>query len=289
MAKKSFNKTKLWSLLLFVVIVGVYFFFTERHDGTQPVALDGTISVHFIDVGQGDAALIQTEKGNILIDAGTASSKEDLLGYLDALSVNKIAYAIFTHPHADHIGGAEAVLHEYTVEHVILPDIIHTSATFEKMITAIEEERCGVTEGVAGHSFTMGEVTVDLLAPVYADNDLNNMSVVAKITYGNVSFLFTGDAEDASEAAMLSESFYALDADIIKVGHHGSSSSSTAKFLNAVSPELAIISCGKDNDYGHPHREVVSRLESMNVPYYRTDEEGSIVITTDGNTYTIKK
>ena len=212
-----------------------------------------------------------------------------MIEYIDSLGITTFDYAIFTHPHSDHIGGAATVLSNYDISNVILPSAVNTSATFEKMITAIENENCEVVEGKAGVSFTFGELYVDILAPVF-DNykDLNNTSVVSKITYGEVSFLFTGDAEELSELAMLNRDITALDSTVLKVGHHGSSTSSCEEFILAVSPEVAVYSCGRNNDYGHPHMETLARINGTGAFSYRTDESGTVVVITDGHTYEVK-
>ena len=292
MARRRKNNTnhKFISSLILICILVLYFFFAPGKETDLPVTVSGQdVYVHFIDVGQGDAALVQTANGNMLIDAGTSDSFEALKDYIDALGIETLDYAIFTHPHADHIGGATAMLNAYTIKSVVMPNAVSTSATFEKMLNAIEAEQCEVIEGKAGVSFSIGEVQVELLAPVSDDlKDLNNASVVAKITYGNVSFLFTGDAETASESEMLERSTAKLDAAILKVGHHGSSTSSSEKFLAAVSPEVAVVSAGLYNEYGHPHAEVVSRLADIGATLYRTDKNGSVVVYTDGTTYEIQ-
>ena len=287
--RKTTSKYQIVSFVILLCIVSVYFVFSDNKESTSPFMLDGEqIYVHFIDVGQGDAALVQTKDGNLLIDAGTADSIDKLTAYIDALGVGSIAYAIFTHPHADHIGGAAALLEKYDFDCVILPDAVSTSRTFERMIEAIEKESCEVIEGKAGVTFSLGKTQVELLAPVSSDaEDLNNASVVAKISYGTVDFLFTGDAETASEAEMLDGYAYRLDAEILKVGHHGSSTSSSKDFLAAVTPEIAIISAGAYNEYGHPHAEVLTGLNSLGAAVYRTDKCGDIVVQTDGSVYNI--
>lgn len=287
MKRSNFNY-KLISALVLVSIVSLYFAFSN------PQSIDDTIGnaeviVHFIDVGQGDCAVIQAPGGNILIDAGTYKDVDKTEEYINALGIAKFDYAIFTHPHSDHIGGAATLLSNYEFENVILPSAVNTSATFNKMIEAIENENCEVIEGKAGVSFALGELYVDLLAPVF-DNykDLNNTSVVSKITFGEVSFLFTGDAEELSELAMLNRDILALNSTVLKVGHHGSSTSSCEEFIVAVSPEVAVYSCGEGNDYGHPHRETVNRINRVGAESYRTDINGDITILTDGRMYEVK-
>ena len=287
--RKTTSKYQIVSFIVLLCILGAYFVFSDSKESTVPFVADGEqIYVHFIDVGQGDAALVQTKDGNLLIDAGTADSIDKLTAYIDALGIDSIAYAIFTHPHADHIGGAAALLEKYDFDCVILPDAVSTSRTFERMMEAIERETCEVIEGKAGVTFSLGETQVELLAPVFLDaDDLNNASIVAKVSYGTVEFLFTGDAEKSSEADILDKSAHRLDSDILKVGHHGSSTSSSKDFLTAVTPEVAIISAGVYNEYGHPHAEVLTSLASLGTTVYRTDKCGDIIVQTDGNVYSI--
>lgn len=291
------RKTKLnYKQITFFVlacILAVYFAFSSDESSKAPVTPDENgIYVHFIDVGQGDAALVQTVSGNLLIDAGTPDSAEALTEYIDDLGIHTLDYAVFTHPHADHIGGAVQILEKYSLRNVILPNAVSTSYTLEKMMDAIEKENCEVIEGKAGVFFDMGEVQVELLGPVSDHSqdadDLNNTSVVVKVTYGEVSFLFTGDAETESEYEMLDRDAEKLNVNILKVGHHGSSTSSCASFLKAASPEVAIVSAGLYNEYGHPHAEVISRLHAIGASLYRTDKHGSVVVYTDGQTYSIQ-
>jgi competence protein ComEC len=236
-------------------------------------------------VGQGDAALIRTEQGDILIDAGTNSSEDELKAYLDRLGVTDIEYAVFTHPHEDHIGGADMVLNTYRVKNVVLPDATSTSKTFGRMMDAIEAEGCEVMEATPDKTFRVGELTCTVLAPMGGSyTETNNYSVVIRAEYGDTSVLFTGDAETVSEKEMLERYRLGglLDCDLLKAGHHGSDTSSSQAFLDAVTPAFAVISCGVGNDYGHPDREIVSRFESMGITYYRTDLEGSIVFVSTG-------
>lgn len=254
-----------------------------------PAPVEGEAEFHFIDVGQGDAALIRTSEGHVLIDAGTNASEDDLKAYLDAEGITKLIYAIFTHPHEDHIGGADMVMSNYEVENVILPDKTATSQTYTRMMDAIEKSGANVIISEPEATYSVGNLKLTILAPLGSGyTDMNNNSVVVRADFGASSVLFTGDAEDVSEEEMLNR--YALsgklDCDLLKVGHHGSESSSTQSFLNAVTPEMAVISCGKDNDYGHPTRAVLDRLEGMNVTYWRTDLEGSVVIISNGETLT---
>ena len=276
-------------VVLIAVIAGLFFgkdaiFGGLSDDPSAPVS-GGEVQFHFIDVGQGDAALIRTEKGDILIDAGTNSSEDELKAYLDSLGVTDIEYAVFTHPHEDHIGGADMVLDTYNVKNVVLPDATSTSKTFERMMDAIEAEKCGVIEATPEKTFTVGELTCTILAPISTSyTETNDYSVVIRADYGETSVLFTGDAETHSEEEMLERYRFKglLDCDLLKVGHHGSDTSSSQAFLDAVTPVYAVISCGEGNSYGHPIQAILARYEAMKAEIYRTDLEGSIVFTSTG-------
>ncbi len=247
--------------------------------------VEGSVEFHFIDVGQGDAALIRTEEGNVLIDAGTNASEEALIAYLKAEGVTELAYAVFTHPHEDHIGGADAVLEYCKVENVILPDATATTKVYERMMDAIEAEGADVIMATPDATYKVGDLKLTVLAPIaFQYKDVNNYSVVLRADFGDTSVLFTGDAEDVSEQEMLGryELGRILDCDLLKVGHHGSDSSTTEAFLKEVSPKYAVISCGEGNDYGHPKQSILKRLEAAGVTYWRTDLLGSVVVISDG-------
>ncbi len=256
---------------------------------TPPVVPDeGTINVHFIDVGQADCILFMTEDGNMIIDAGTNSSEDELKLYLDNLGITSFKYAVFTHFHEDHIGGADLIMNNYDVENVILPDAVATTVTYEKLMDAIEKSDAKVTVAVPGETFYIGALQNTILAPNSAHEDnANNTSVVLKTEYGNTSFMLTGDAEVESEEEIL-EKFGAdaLKCDLLKMGHHGSSTSTSDEFLKAVSPSIAVISCGVDNSYGHPHAETLEKLNNAGIKYYRTDLLGSVVFKSDGESIT---
>ncbi len=278
----------IWSLLI-ILMVGVLTF-VFRDDlfppapVTQPVSGD-EVQFHFIDVGQADAALIRTAAGDILIDAGDSSSGDEIKAYLDGCGVSVIEYAIFTHPHEDHIGSADVVFENYEIKNVILPDKTHTSATYADLMDAIEAEGSEVIIAEPDKTFSVGELKCTILAPISNKySNLNDYSVVLRADYGETSVLFTGDAEILSEDEMLSRYSRSgmLDCDLIKVGHHGSDSSSGKAFLDAVTPDFAVISCGTGNMYGHPVQSVLDRYASYKIPVYRTDLEGDIVFTSHG-------
>lgn len=249
------------------------------------------LTVHFIDVGQADSILIQAPSGqNILIDAGNNADATLVVNYMRQQGIERLDHVIGTHPHEDHIGGLDVVINRFDIGKVYLPRVAHTTSTYEDVLLAIKAKGLRVTEAKAGVQLDVGSgITATLLAPNSAEyEDLNDYSAVLRLVYGKTAFLFTGDAEAVSEAEML-RAGYRLDSDVLKVGHHGSASSTTSAFLRAVSPTYAVISVGRGNDYGHPHPATLARLESAGINVLRTDEMGTIVITSDGTSIIVKK
>ena len=250
----------------------------------------GTVEYHFIDVGQGDATLIRTPEGDILIDAGENSAEDELKAYLDLQGVEVLYYAIFTHPDSDHIGGADMVLAEYEILNVIKPELEKTTQVYTRMMDAIAAEGCKVYNALPGETYSLGEFDMYVFGPDPNNKELdsNNSSIVIKATWGNTTAMLTGDAEKPAEESILrTYSAAELGSMLLKMGHHGSKTSSTEAWLSAVNPKIAVISCGLNNKYGHPHAEALARIE----PYvgdqiYRTDLLGSIVFITDGENFT---
>lgn len=291
MKQSKQNRTWLIAAALCLLLAAAAAVFLYKQQNAPPDVpafgdAQAQIAVHFVDVGQGDCAVVETPDGNILIDAGTKQSEAAIKRYIDDLGITEFAYAIFTHPHADHIGSAAALVEAYPMDCIVMPDAESTSKTFEELVAAIEQSDARVVEGKAGKQLTLGALTIDLLAPCRAYDDLNNMSIVALLTYGEGTFLFTGDAEAVSEADMLENGVPACD--ILKVGHHGSSTSSGEAFIAAVSPQLAVISVGEGNTYGHPHASTLERLAAHGAQVLRTDLSGSITVTCDGTQFAVE-
>lgn len=293
MATKRYRRKKkvpiLYVVIAAILALAAWLVSYWQSDNKQNPPPDdaGQLLVHFIDVGQGDAIYVEVPEGNnMLIDAGPGSAEDELITYLNGIGVNEIDYLVLTHPDEDHIGGADLVFAEYTVGTVILPDCEKDTKAYDNMMYGIEcEEGCERVEPEAGQTFSIGQgATVTVLGPV-SDRyeDVNDYSVVLRLDYYETSFLFTGDAEKTAEMEMI-ETWTGgeLDCDVLKVGHHGSSTSTNLAFLKLVTPELAVISCGEDNKYGHPHGESVSRLKEENVPIYRTDLLGTVLVASDG-------
>lgn len=256
-----------------------------------PVAEDvpETVRVHFIDVGQGDSILIENGSEAVLIDAGENDKGGIVNAYLKNKGIEKLNIAVGTHPHSDHIGGLDTVLEKVPADEVWQPDIpdsaIPTNRTYEGLLDAIDA--CGAADYIVGPGDTVKVCggTLEVLGPVKLYEDLNDASLVLKFTFGEKSFLFTGDMEKPAEADLIA-SGADLDADVLKMGHHGSSTSSGNAFLEKVSPDVYVIQCGENNDYGHPHREIRQMLKEKNAENWRTDLNGHIVMTCDGKTIT---
>ena len=287
--KRKRNKVSPLYLLIALFVAAALFltqhFLDEKESNLPPSDVEDLL-VHYIDVGQGDAILVQFPEGqNMLIDAGPGSSEDELLAYLESIALDKIEYFVLTHPDEDHIGGADKVLAAYEVDSVMLPDCERDTKAYKNLENAIASEGCERHLPVLEETISFGEgSTVTVLAPVmetYAD--VNDYSIVLRLDYYETSFLFTGDAHKEAEYDMIERlDTELLDCDVLKVGHHGSSSSTSEAFLNLVTPEIAVISCAEGNKYNHPHAEVIARLQEDSVTIYRTYQLGSILLTSNG-------
>ena len=251
-----------------------------------PVTAGQEMRVHFLDVGQGDSIFIESANGKtMLVDGGVKGAGKQVVSYLKELGVNKLDIVVATHPDADHIGGLIPVLQSIDIGQFYDSGKVHTSQTFEEMLTLID------TKNIPYHVPTTGENIAfddDLIVKVLNANehatDNNDASIVLKIVYGNVSFLLTGDAGIALEKDMLQND---IQATVLKAGHHGSNTSSSEKFIQAVQPEVTVLSYGEGNKYGHPHAEVVERLQAVGSKIYATAEAGTVIVSTDGVNYDV--
>ena len=261
-------------------------------DGNAVQNVEGEAKIWYLDVGQADSMLLQLPNGNeweyVLIDAGTGQTEEALVSWLQEQGVTDITAVIATHPHEDHIGGMDAVLEAIPVESLYMPEVKEsltpTTRCYEQMLDAAEAQQVQAVKGQSGVTvYEEDGVKLELVGPEpqKESDDLNEYSLVAKLTVGGKSFLFTGDSSEQAEADMI-EAGEDLKADVLKIGHHGSSTATTKAFLQAVNPQVAVISCGKDNSYGHPHEETMQRLQEKAMTIYRTDEDGTILATCDG-------
>ena len=250
----------------------------------SPDAFD-ELSVHFIDVGQAKAILIKTPTQTALIDAGENGQGELVLTYLRRQGVERIDYLIGTHPHADHIGGMDEVIKRIDIGMIIMPEmqeaLVPTTKTYTDVLLAIAQKGYKMTAAKPGATYKLGDALLTILSPVAQYDDLNNISIASRLDFGEVSFLFTGDIENTAENDIIAAGAR-LEADVLDIPHHGSNTSSTKNFIAAVNPSAAVFSCGIDNSYGHPHRDVVERYAEQGVKTYRTDLQGTIVISTNG-------
>lgn len=282
----------------------------DSAESSTPVIIDGTMEVHFVDVGQADATLIIQGEQVMLFDVATKGRGDELVEYIQNLGIDYIDVVILSHPHDDHMGGAGKLLNsDIKVGKIYGPDIFELMDSedapgwYEDMINAVDridsERNAGIPENKQTSiwnfprnsngefaKFKIGSATVEFYAPLEDEySDKNDYSICAKVTFGKIDILFTGDATSAVEHELLIEEAYNLDVEIFQAGHHGSDTSNSEEFLKTLSPEVIVISCGMGNKYNHPVKSVIELYEEMNIPVYRTDESGNIVMTTDGKDY----
>lgn len=269
-----------WFLLMSLLLLAACGSKEENTGGS------GELKVHYVDVGQGDAILITCDGESMLIDAGDNDKGTTVQSYLQSQGVTELRYVIGTHPDADHIGGLDVILTKFDCDMVMMPDVESDTATYRDVVDAMRYRDYTNTLPVVRERYELGSAAFTIVAPngtgYSGDNDY---SIGIKLTHGKNVFLFTGDAEDEAEGEMIQNGID-LRANVLKVGHHGSSTSTSDAFLEAVNPEFAVISCGEDNSYGHPHAETLNKLREKGVKVFRTDEEGTIVATSDGTTVT---
>lgn len=249
---------------------------------TVSVISDDLLQVHFIDVGQADSILLTKGDDAILIDGGNRADDEVVYSYITGQNISSLDYVFCTHGHEDHIGGLSYILENIKTD-IVISDDNYDSKTFKNFISTAQSKNIPVKEPKSYDTFSFNDCMIEILAPL-SDRykDYNDNSIVLRLTYDNTSFLFMGDAGFESEAEILNADFN-IDCDVLKAGHHGSHTASSMEFLKEASPDIAVISCGRDNSYGHPHSETLNTFNFLNIPYMRTDESGTIVISSNGN------
>jgi len=272
-------------LIVFVTILALFVsacnILTDNMTQTSETEQSGFI-VYYIDVGQADSALIVCDGKTMLIDGGNVADSDLIYAFLRSHDISRLDYIIASHAHEDHVGGLAGALNYAAVSVAYCPVTDYDSRAFSNFVKYLGEQNVSITVPTVGDTFRLGSADVIILGPVYPSNEPNNTSIVLKITYGATSFLFTGDAERPAEQNIL-DAGYDLSTTVLKIGHHGSDTSTTYPFLREIMPQYAVISCGNNNPYGHPDENTLSRLRDADVAVYRTDIQGTITCTSDGD------
>ncbi len=258
---------------------------TEEIEQTINLSENSNLKIYFIDVGQADCILINNNQEYALIDAGNNEDGKKIVNYLNELGVHSFKYVVGTHAHEDHIGGMDDIIKNFNIEHFYMPDAITTTKTFEDVLDALEEKKIAFETPEIDSTFSLAETKFQVMYIGDDKKDLNDTSLVLRLTYGNTSYLLMGDATNKVEKEILNKN---LQSDVLKVGHHGSQYSTHAQFLKAVSPKYAIIQVGKNNNYNHPKDVTIKKLEEVGAKIYRTDNDGTIILSSDGDNITFK-
>lgn len=289
--KNTFKpKRKLTALILSLIILLSFSscLGTDKNTSEYVNYEDGILYVDFIDVGQGDSIFIKSEDESMLIDAGENDQGDTVVDHIKSTGTDELKYAVSTHAHSDHCGGLDTVLKNIRTKSLICTGEDDNTKTWKDVLKAAKKNHVKTEQPNLNKEYTLGSATFTVLAPqpdsIYSR--FNNYSIVIKLKYGEKTFLFMGDAENVSENEILSHG-YDVHADVLKLGHHGSKTSTSADFLRKVNPKYAVISCGKNNDYGHPHKGTLKKLEYTNTEVHRTDLEGTIRMQTDGHKITV--
>lgn len=297
--KRSINSKAVTGIILLIIAVvsAVFARFTGESDkvfeavGLRNTELSGRdkMYVSFIDVGQGNCTLLKCGDKAILVDSGEVGAAQTVINYIKNQNIKTLDCVLVTHPHSDHMGAMTKLLYEFKIKDVIMPEIpeeiIPTSKTYEKFLVAVSENAENVIAAKPDETFSYAEMKMEIFAPLRDYDDLNDMSAVTRISYGDTSVMFTGDATATVEKDLLKKNID-YSATILNVGHHGSKTSTSKSWLKAVDPEYAVICCGLNNDYGHPHQSVVNRLEQFGIKTYRTDLLGTIVFESNSKEFT---
>ena len=283
MTKKKFVSRIAASITALATVIGAGFgiHHINKESDTKAKKTEGSIEIHFIDVGQGDATLIKCDGQTLLIDAGENDKGSQVWSYLKSQNVDKLDYVIGTHPDSDHIGGMDVIIYKFDCTNVFMSPFKKDTRTYEDVINAAKSKNNKITYPKTGDTYKLGGATFTIVAPNGEYEDANNSSIGIYLKYGERSYLFTGDAEYEAEEDML-ESGLNIDADVYKAGHHGSRTSSSDEFLEKVTPKYVVVSCGEDNSYGHPHAAILNYCRIEKIPLYRTDKQGTIVLKSDG-------
>lgn len=296
---KSKKVNKLFNIIIFILVVCISLIYGKQEifknsysykdDNKSSISnnINSNLEIYFFDVGQADSVLIKSNDDTVLIDAGNRNDGENLVNYIkNDLKINDIDIVIGTHPHEDHIGGMNYIIDSFDVGKIYLPDVISNAKFFEKLLDSIESKDYKISVPKIGEEIKLNNLVFNVLSVDDNDKNINDCSIVLKLNYLDTKYLFMGDASKSVEKKLLDKD---IKADVIKIGHHGSSYSSSKKFLESVEANIAIISVGKDNKYKHPTNSVLNTLNNLNIKYYRTDIDGTIKLVSDGKNIEINK
>lgn len=295
MGIKRINKTFNIIIVLLLIAIGSIFTYKEikvlckstKEEKIVYKEKSNDLEIYFFDVGQADSILLKEKENNILIDTGNKIDAPKLISFLENdLKINKISMIVGTHPHEDHIGGMGEIIKEFPIDTILMPSVISTSKTFEVLLDTIDELNYKITVPKVDQIFDFDNLKIQIIYTGKNNKNLNDSSIIIKAKYLNNSFLFMGDASKKIEEKLLNKD---ISSDVIKIGHHGSSYSTSISFLKKVNPKYAIIEVGKNNNYGHPNQVTLNNLKEKNIKIMRTDLDGTIKITSDGTNIKIDK
>lgn len=286
---KIFNKIIIFLIIIIIGLLSkeqILNKTTNDKKTSNNTITDTQLEIYFFDVGQADSILIKENDYTMLIDGGNQSDGKNLVKYLEEdLNINDIDILVGTHPHEDHIGGLPDIINSLEIGTIYLPNATTTTKIFEKLLDTIEENNYKITVPKINEEFNLNNMNFKVIYTGTDESDLNNTSIVLKLKYGKTSYLFTGDATKTTEEKILDKD---ITSDVLKIGHHGSSYSTTEEFLNKVNPKYAIIQVGTNNKYNHPSKQTLDKLNKKNIKIYRTDENGTIKLTSDGKNINIE-
>ena len=284
LAWKEKKSGRAWaSLLAIMILLGLGVGSVQAAPAGKQTGETEKLTVHFLDVGQGDCTLITCGSDAMLIDAGDNNQGTRIQNYLKKQGIKTLDYVIGTHPDADHIGGLDVILYKFNCETILMTDEQKDTNTYRDVVSTMKTKGYKNTLPVVGQAYELGDAEFTIVGPSVTGSDSNNNSIAILLTHGKNKFLFTGDAETEEEQEIMNCGI-SIEADVYKAGHHGSRTASSREFLEAVSPEYALISCGEGNSYGHPHAETMNSFRSMGVQVFRTDEQGTVIASSDGRT-----
>ena len=288
---------RLLKIFILLLLIGITYYYKDNiykptkvkenniQQKEEVKVINNDLEIQFLDVGEADCALINSNGEYALIDAGNTIDGNKIVKYFESLGITDFKYLFGTHAHEDHIGGLANVIYNFNIGKVYMPNVPSEYKSYHNVIKALNKKNLELNNPINDEEYKLGESTLKIIYNGENEEDINNSSLIIKLTYKNKSFLFTGDTTKEIEDKILNKDLYS---NLLKVSHHGSNDASSANFLVKVHPEYAIISVGKDNDYHHPHQVTIDKLERLGTKVYRTDQDGTIIIKSDGDSINIE-